>query len=43
VTTMRLAAAVLILAVLATPPLAVRVTIRRARRRRWVTTYRKRP
>jgi hypothetical protein len=40
---MRVAAAILLLTILATPPVAVRVAIHRARRRQWVTTYRKRP
>jgi len=40
---MRVAAAVLLLTILATPAMAVRLAIHRARRRRWVTTYRKSP
>jgi hypothetical protein len=38
---MRLAAAVLLLTIVLTPTVAVRVAVRRARRRQWVTTYRK--
>jgi hypothetical protein len=42
VTAMRLAVAVLLLTILTAPAVAVRLAIHRARRRRWVTTYRKR-